>query len=87
MSKNLTKSRVNINRGCALDIYVWRNERLVVTNLVTTREKPILVYAERFDKPCNYLKIGIRHGIEYLNSERCKIAMEKSAVNEGDVRS
>lgn len=82
MSKNLTKSRVNVSRGCALEINVWHNEQRVVTNLVTSGKSPILIYAERFDKPCDYLKIGIRHGIEYLNSAKCKIPI-KNTVGEG----
>ena len=44
--------------------------KTVITELITLDDEPAMIYAEKFDKPCDYLKKGIRRGIEYLNASK-----------------
>lgn len=62
------KKRVNLDGLHSLDISVCEEKKTVVTELVTSDDECVMIYAEKFDEPCNYLKKGIRRGIEYLNA-------------------
>lgn len=70
MNSETVKKRVNLDGIHSLDISVCESRQTVLTELVTFDDPPLMIYAERFDKPCDYFKIGIRRGIEYLNSDR-----------------
>lgn len=61
------KNRVNLDGIHSLDISVNEEKKTVITELITLDGEPVMIYAEKFDKPCDYLKKGIRKGIEYLN--------------------
>lgn len=77
------KKRVNIDRRRSLDITVSEEKKTVITELITPDEAPIMIYAEKFDEPCDYLKKGIRRGFEYLNfSNPAKEDIWKS-INKG----
>ena len=69
MNVGSTKKRVNLDGFHSLDISVYEEKKTVITELVTLDEDPVMIYAEKFDKPCDYLKKGIRRGIEYLNAK------------------
>ena len=77
------KVRVNLDGLHSLDIKVCEAKRTIVTELVLPNEPPELIYAEKFDEPCNYLKTAIKRGILYLDGhvtpqERAKIERSKS---------
>ena len=61
------KVRVNLDGLHSLDISVSEASRTIVTELVLPDEPPELIYAEKFDEPCNYLKTAIKKGIMYLD--------------------
>ena len=61
------KVRVNLDGLHSLDISVYEAKRTIVTELVLPDEPPELIYAEKFDAPCNYLKTAIKRGILYLD--------------------
>lgn len=61
------KVRVNLDGLHSLDIRVCKTKRTIVTELVIPDEPPELIYAEKFDEPCNYLKTAIKRGILYLD--------------------
>lgn len=63
------KKRVNLDGLHLLDISVCEEKQTVVTELITLDEPPVLIYAEKFDEPCNYLKKGIRRGIEFVSAD------------------
>lgn len=67
MNINAVKKRVNLDGFHALDISVYEENKTVITELLTPDDDPVMIYAEKFDEPCNYLKKGICRGIEYLN--------------------
>lgn len=67
MNGGSVKKRVNLDGIHSLDISVCEEKRTVITELITLGEEPVMVYAEKFDKPCDYFKKGIYKGIEYLN--------------------
>lgn len=68
MNVGSIKKRVNLDGFHSLDISVYEEKKTVITELITLDEDPVMIYAEKFDEPCDYLKKGIRRGIEYLNS-------------------
>lgn len=68
MNNGLVKKRVNLDGMHSLDISVYEEKKTVITELVTLDDAPVMIYAEKFDNPCDYLKKGIRRGIEYLNA-------------------
>ncbi|MBQ3007548.1 MAG: hypothetical protein IJD78_08310 [Clostridia bacterium] len=70
MNVGSTKKRVMLDGIHSLDISVCEERKTVITELVTPDDDPVMIYAEKFDEPCNYLKKGIRRGIEYLNCEK-----------------
>lgn len=63
------KVRVNLDGLHSLDISVCETKRTIVTELVLPDEPPELIYAEKFDEPCNYLKTAIKKGILYLDGK------------------
>ncbi len=67
MNIGSVKRRVNIDGFYSLDISVYEKKQTVITELITLDDEPVMIYAEKFDKPCDYFKKGIRRGIEYLN--------------------
>lgn len=70
MNNGLIKNRVKLDGIHSLDVSVYETRQTVITELITLDEPPVLIYAEKFDEPCNYLKMGIRRGIEYLNGTK-----------------
>lgn len=68
MDNSSIKKRVNLDGIHSLDISVNEEKQTVITELITLDDDPVMIYAEKFDEPCNYLKKGIRRGIEYLNT-------------------
>lgn len=76
MDNAIIKKRVNLDGIHSLDISVCEPRQTVVTELITFDDPPVMIYAEKFDEPCNYFKAGIRRGIEYL-----KINEKKSEKN------
>ena len=70
MNVGSIKRRVNLDGFPSLDISVYEEKKTVITELITPDEDPIMIYAEKFDEPCDYLKKGIRRGIEYLNCNK-----------------
>lgn len=81
MNDDLTKKRVNLDGIHSLIISVCEEKQTVVTELITLDEPPVFIYAEKFDEPCDYLKKGIRRGIEYLNANRKKTKNEGGIYN------
>ncbi|MBR4857872.1 MAG: hypothetical protein IKU08_01665 [Clostridia bacterium] len=69
MNVGSIKKRVNLDGFHSLDISVYEEKKTVITELVTLDEDPVMIYAEKFDEPCDYLKKGIRKGIEYLTAK------------------
>lgn len=68
MNVGSIKKRVSLDGFHSLDISVCEEKKTVITELITLDEDPIMIYAEKFEEPCDYLKKGIRRGIEYLNT-------------------
>ncbi len=69
MNNGSIKKRVNLDGIHSLDISVYEEKKTVITELITPDETPVMIYAEKFDEPCDYLKKGIRRGIEYLKEK------------------
>ncbi|MEE1012360.1 MAG: hypothetical protein U0L11_10065 [Acutalibacteraceae bacterium] len=69
MNSGSIKKRVNLDGIHSLDISVYEEKKTVITELITPDEIPVMIYAEKFDEPCDYLKKGIRRGIEYLKKK------------------
>lgn len=67
---NKKKIRVNLDGLHSLDISVDEENRTVVAELIIPDEIPTLIYAEKFEVPCNYLKAAIKKGVIYLNGDR-----------------
>lgn len=67
MNVGSIKKRVNLDGFHSLDISVYEEKKTVITELITLDEDPVMIYAEKFDEPCDYLKKGIRRGVEYIN--------------------
>lgn len=67
MNVGSIKKRVNLDGFHSLDISVYKEKKTVITELITLDNDPVMIYAEKFDEPCDYLRKGIRRGIEYLN--------------------
>lgn len=68
MNNGSVKKRINLDGRHSLDISVDEKKKTVITELISSDDDPVMIYAEKFDEPCDYLKKGIRRGIEYLNS-------------------
>ncbi|MBR6785190.1 MAG: hypothetical protein IKM25_02965 [Clostridia bacterium] len=68
MNGGFIKTSINLDGINSLDISINEHKKTVLTELVVIGETPLWIYAEKFDEPCNYLKSGIRRGIEYLNA-------------------
>lgn len=77
------KVRVNLDGMHSLDISVCEAKRTIVTELVLPDEPPELIYAEKFDEPCNYLKTAIKRGILYLDGQKSPESKEK--MKRGDI--
>lgn len=84
MDNSAIKKRVNLDGIHLLDISVYEENKTVVTELIALDDEPVMIYAEKFDEPCNYLKKGIRRGIEYLNANR-KNSFEKSNLKNFEI--
>ena len=67
MNENIKKTRVNIDGVHSLDITINETKRTVVAVLISVGDQPELIYAEKFDFSCNYLKEAIKIGIKYLD--------------------
>lgn len=63
-----SKKSINLDGIHLLDISINEEKKTVVTELITLDDEPVMIYAEKFDEPCSYLKKGIRKVIEYLNA-------------------
>ncbi len=70
MNKDAKKTRVNLDGLHSLDISVNEENKTVVAELIVPDEPPTLIYAEKFDAPCNYLKAAIKKGVLYLDSDK-----------------
>lgn len=75
------KVRVNLDGLHSLDISVSEANRTIVTELVLPDELPELIYAEKFDEPCNYLKTAIKKGIMYLDG--CLAPKDREKLKRG----
>ncbi len=60
------KTRVELDTLHSLDISVNEFKQTVVAELIVYNEKPVFIYAESFDMPCNYLRTAIKKGIAYI---------------------
>ncbi len=69
MIASSVKKRINLDGLHSLDISVYEEKKTVITELITLDEDPVMIYAEKFDVPCDLVKKGIRRGIEYLNAK------------------
>lgn len=76
------KVRVNLDGLHSLDISVCEAKKTIVTELVLPDEPPELIYAEKFDEPCNYLKTAIKRGILYLDG--CTSSENKPKIKRSD---
>lgn len=74
------KVRVNLDGLHSLDVKVCEAKRTIVTELVLPNEPPELIYAEKFDEPCNYLKTAIKRGILYLDG--CVAPQDKPKIKQ-----
>lgn len=63
------KKQVNLDGLHSLYISANEEKKTVITELITLDQDPVLIYAEKFDVPCDLIKKGIRRGIEYLNTK------------------
>ncbi len=68
MNNNVMKTDVNLDGLHSLIVSVNESRKTVVAELVVADEEPILIYAEKFDSSCNYLKTAIKKGIIYINN-------------------
>lgn len=77
------KKRVNLDGIHSLDISVNEEKKTVVTELIMLDDEPVMIYAEKFDEPCNYLKKGIRRGIEFINADNPSEMRAPKHINGG----
>ncbi len=77
------KKRVNLDGIHSLDISINEEKKTVVTELITLDNEPVMIYAEKFDEPCNYLKKGIRRGIEFINADNPSEMRAPKHINGG----
>ncbi len=68
MNKNVV-TRINLDGLHSLDVSVNESQKTVIAELVIPDEQPEMIYAEKFDYPCNYIKTAIKKGLIYLNGE------------------
>jgi len=80
MRNETTKTKVNLDGLHSLDISICEENKTVITELVVPDEPPVLIYAEKFDEPCNYLKTAIKQGLLYL-SGRDKVSQRGQNSN------
>ncbi|MBQ2848445.1 MAG: hypothetical protein IJC37_02160 [Clostridia bacterium] len=66
MEQKTKTIHVELDRHISLDVTVNEQSRTVFTEVIKEGGNPVLVYAEKFSSPCNYLKAGIKKGIEYV---------------------
>lgn len=64
----IIKKSVNLDGIHSLDISVNEEKKTVITELITLDSEPVMIYAEKFDLPCDYLKKGIRKGLEFIDA-------------------
>ncbi|MBQ2902834.1 MAG: hypothetical protein IJD78_01985 [Clostridia bacterium] len=69
MNNSIKTATVNLDGLHSLYISVNEKSKTVVAELLIPDEAPSLIYAEKFDAPCNYLKAAIKKGIMYLNED------------------
>ncbi len=77
MEDKAVRSTVNLDGYHSLDITVYEERRTVITELVVPDEQPVLIYAERFNEPVDYLKRGIKAGIDYVCFEEKPPILQK----------
>lgn len=77
------KKRVNLDGIHSLDISVNEEKKTVITELIMLDGEPVMIYAEKFDTPCDYLKKGIRRGIEFINADNPSKARAPKHINGG----
>lgn len=77
MENKAVRSTVNLDGYHSLDITVYEERRTVITELVVPNESPVLIYAERFSEPVDYLKRGIKAGIDYVCFEEKPAVLQK----------
>ncbi len=77
MEHKSVRSTVNLDGYHSLEITVCEERRTVITELVVPNEKPVLIYAERFNEPVDYLKCGIKAGIDYVCFEEKPAVLQK----------
>lgn len=70
MKESARKTTVNLDGVRSLEISVNESARTVVAELIMSCEKPVFIYAEKFDAPCNYLREAIKKGVVYLNGDK-----------------
>lgn len=70
MENSVVRTLVNLDGLHSLEISVDNKNQTVIAELIVSDEPPTFIYAEKFDKPCNYMKTAIKRGIVYLNGER-----------------
>lgn len=70
MNMSVKKTRVNLDGLHSLDISVNEKNKTVIAELVVPDETPTMIYAEKFDAPCNYLKAAIKKGVVYLDGNK-----------------
>ena len=66
MNVGSVKRRVNLDGLHSLDISVCEEKKTVITELITLDEDPVMIYAEKFDKPCDYLKKEFAEALNIL---------------------
>lgn len=69
MNDSVKRATVNLDGMHSLDISISETKRTVVAELQTPDDSPVLIYAEKFDEPCNYLKAAIKKGIKYVSGD------------------
>lgn len=81
MENSAAGTLVNLDGLHSLQIYVDRENKTVIAELIVPDEPPTFIYAEKFDEPCNYMKTAIKKGIVYLrgerSAERCRTLTER----------
>ncbi len=77
MENKAVRSTVNLDGYHFLDITVYEDRRTVITELVVPDGKPVMIYAERFNEPVDYLKRGIKAGIDYVCFEEKPEVLQK----------
>lgn len=77
MESKAVRSKVNLDGYYSLDIAVYEERKTVVAELVVPDEPPVLIYAEQFDEPVDYIKKAIKVGIDYLCFEEKPLSLQK----------